>query len=168
MRVYLVGLPGAGKSLLAKEVAESTNIPFIDLDAEIKKREGLHIATIFNDKGESYFRTVEAEVLRDKGSSKEFVMATGGGAPCFHNNMDFINNTGISVFLNTPIETIAKRLTAGEKKIRPLLNAVSDNQLVQKLNDLLHSRLEYYRQAHFSISGSDINAAEVIQLIKKK
>src|SRR5690242_535239 len=98
MKIFLIGLMGSGKSFLGKKISESMNLPFIDLDTEIEKQEKLSIAEIFSAKSEDYFRTVETSLLRSNSAKKEFVMATGGGAPCFHGNMDYIKQTGISVY----------------------------------------------------------------------
>lgn len=165
MKVYLVGLPGCGKSVLGKKLSESMYLPFMDLDAELEKKEGLKISDIFIDKGEHYFRNIEAETLRQLSISKEFVMATGGGAPCFYNNMDFINQTGTSIFIDTPIETIVERINPQEKQARPLLGDVSDDQLRQKLEDLRKTRIGYYQQAHFTINGSIVTAIDVLRIL---
>jgi shikimate kinase len=168
MKIYLVGLPGSGKSLLGRKLSKSINLPFIDLDAELEKHEGLKVAKIFAGKGQDYFRTLEADMLRKLSDEKEFVMATGGGAPCFHNNMEFINQTGTSIFLNTPIATIASRISPKEKKTRPLLEDVPDDQLEQKLEELLKRRLTYYQQAHFTIDGGTATDWDILQLLYTK
>jgi shikimate kinase len=104
MKLFLIGLMGSGKSVMGKRISQSAQLPFIDLDNEIEKEEGMKIQEIFSKKGEDYFRTLEAAALRRHSEAEEFVMATGGGAPCFHGNMDFINKTGTSIFLNTHIK----------------------------------------------------------------
>ena len=86
MKLYLIGLPGSGKSVLAKKISRSLRLPVFDLDECIEMQEGVKISEIFSAKGQEYFRTIEADALRKQSESKEFVMATGGGTPCFHNN----------------------------------------------------------------------------------
>lgn len=168
MKIFLIGLMGSGKSFLGKKISQSVNLPFIDLDKEIEKQEGLSVNKIFSTKGQEYFRTVEAATLRKCSEAKEFVMATGGGAPCFHDNMAFIKQNGTSVFLDTPIEEILKRLNKNQKDKRPLLEDVSDNKIGETLEAMLNKRLPIYDQADFIVNGYSITAFEVIQLIYTK
>jgi shikimate kinase len=95
-------------------------------------------------------------------------MATGGGTPCFQDNMNFINKTGTSIFLNIPISEIVKRLDVVQRKSRPLLAGVSDDQLVHKLEEMLKNRLAFYEQAHFIVDNSSVTARDVLKLISAK
>lgn len=167
MKLYLVGLLGSGKSVLGKKIAEEAYLPFIDLDDVIEKEEGAKIQELFSSKGENYFRQVEAKHLREQSQAREFVMATGGGTPCFHDNMGFMNDHGTSIFLNTPIKEIVKRMDLHQKNARPLLSSVPDDLLEQKLKEMLQNRLPYYRQAHVTV-GSFVTASEILQSISKK
>lgn len=165
MKIFLVGLPGSGKSLLGKRISKSINLPFIDLDEQIRLQEGMLVSEIFKTKGQDYFRRVEAEVLREQIKQPEFVMATGGGTPVFFGNMELINNTGISVYLNTPISVIAERMGSDEKEARPLLAETDDSSMETKLLNLLDVRKSFYEQAHFTVKGDTITAFEIIQLV---
>src|SRR5689334_5487844 len=101
MKIFLIGLPGSGKSTLGKDLADALLVDFVDLDVEIEKQENKIVQDIFREKGEDYFRQVESSVLKVwAASSKSFVMSTGGGAPCFYGGIDVINESGISIFLN--------------------------------------------------------------------
>lgn len=168
MKLFLIGLMGSGKSVMGKRISQSVQLPFIDLDDEIEKEEGLKISEIFSTKGEDYFRTLEAASLRRHSERKEFVMATGGGAPCFHDNMNFINQTGTSIFLDTPIKDIVSRMGSRQKQSRPLLANVPEEELEQKLNSLAQKRLPFYHQAHIIINGATATAWDVIQLLHTK
>src|SRR5688572_17553731 len=117
MKLFLIGLLGSGKSFLGKELAKALNLPFIDLDDILEKKEGMKVSEIFSAKGEEHFRILEATALREQSTQKAFVMATGGGTPCFHDNMTHINQCGTSVFLNTPVSEIVKRLKGEQLKI---------------------------------------------------
>ena len=89
MKIYLIGLPGCGKSTLGKQLSQKLNIPFIDLDAQIEKEERMLIKEIFKLRGESTFRKIESHLLKKISEENEqFVMATGGGAPVFFDNME--------------------------------------------------------------------------------
>ena len=166
MKLFLIGLLGSGKSVLGKELSEILKLPFIDLDHTIELKEGANVSEIFSAKGEKKFRIIEAAVLREQSKQNEFVMATGGGAPCYHDNMTFINQTGTSVFLNTPVSEIAKRLQGEQRKSRPLLANVPDEQLQPALQAILDSRLEFYSKANLLVSGPSITAKKVLDLLE--
>lgn len=168
MKIFLIGLMGSGKSFLGEKISQSIQLPFLDLDAEIEKQEGLPVSKIFSAKGQEYFRTIEAVALRKHSERKEFVMATGGGTPCFHDNMNFIIQTGTSIFLNTPVKEILKRLNGPQKKQRPLLEDVQDNDVEQTLEEMLQNRLPFYEKADFTVSGATVSASDIIQLLRTK
>src|SRR5258708_28773826 len=103
MKIFLIGLPGSGKTTLGKQLSEKLNLSFIDLDLEIEKLEGKTVQKIFAEKKESYFREVESQTLKNYSSAKtDFVMATGGGSPCFFDKMDVLNDSGKTIFLYGP------------------------------------------------------------------
>lgn len=165
MKLYLIGLPGSGKSSLGKKLAEEAGIPFIDLDKVIEQEAGDSIRKIFSEKGEGYFRNIEAVALRQQSKQTDFVMACGGGTPCFHDNMRFINESGKSVFLNVPIEEIVARLNASETENRPLLAETENLKLAEKLTHLLEKRISFYRQATITIISHD-EVAGILRLFK--
>jgi shikimate kinase len=151
-RIYLVGLPGSGKTTLGTALASALGMPFVDLDAEIEKQEGESVPTIFSTQGEDHFRRLESRVLREwAGSSQRFVMGTGGGAPCFYNGMDIINDSGISIFLDVPVNEILRRLATFSN--RPLLQAEDDQKKKEKLETLRENRLAIYRQAAITLQN---------------
>lgn len=168
MKIFLIGLMGSGKSLIGKRISKQINLPFIDLDEEIEKQEGLSVVKIFSQKGNDYFRTIEAAALRKHSEAKEFVMATGGGTPCFYDNMDFIQQTGTSVYLDTPVKEIVKRLNTRQKNKRPLLQDVSSEKLEQTMKTMLEDRLPFYERADFIVNSSTITAFEILQLVYAK
>jgi shikimate kinase len=165
MKLYLIGLPGSGKSFLGKKLAEEAKVPFIDLDKVIEQEAGISIKKIFSEKGEDYFRNLEAVALRQQSKAPEFVMACGGGTPCFHDNMKFINESGKSIFLNPSIAEIAQRLSAVEKQVRPLLADTSTETLETKLDRLFKKRLSFYNQATITLSNN-VEPFEIFAIIK--
>jgi shikimate kinase len=141
---------GSGKTTLGKQLAAHMNIPFVDMDWEISKRENKSITEIFSRQGEDYFRMVEAEVLRNLSTSPQsLVVGTGGGAPCFHNGMEVINSAGLSIFLDVSVEELMARLANATD--RPLLNSTGNNDKEKTLHELRALRLPVYRRAHISI-----------------
>src|SRR5436189_5502924 len=92
MKIFLIGMPGAGKSTLGRPLAAALNLPFVDLDKEIEKHEQKSIPEVFELRGEDYFRKSESTLLKSWAeSNRSFVLATGGGAPCFHDGIEVIN-----------------------------------------------------------------------------
>lgn len=154
MKIYLVGMPGSGKSTLGEQLARALDVQFLDLDTEIEKKEGKSIPQIFLEHGENYFRIVEAEKLRElAGSDNSFVLATGGGAPCFYNGMDTLNETGISVFLNVPISELIRRVS--RNKDRPLL---ANEDIEKKMQTLLEKRLPVYKKASIVVDNPTLDS----------
>jgi shikimate kinase len=155
MKIFLIGMSGSGKTTLGKRLANELHKDFVDLDWEIEKQEGKSVKEIFSQRGEDHFRQIEAEVLRFwAGASQDFVMSTGGGAPCFYEGIDIINQCGLSIFLDVPVEELKIRLAAATD--RPLLNAGDDKEREDKLNSLRTSRLSIYRQAHIIIEDATL------------
>jgi shikimate kinase len=154
MKIYLVGMPGSGKTTLGKKLAKVLAVEFVDLDEEIEKFVGSPIPQIFLEKGEAYFRQAESRMLTEQAASKlSFVMATGGGAPCFHNGMDVINKTGISIYLDVPVSELVKRVK--EKSNRPLLADVHDHE--KTLLNMLETRQLCYRKAGITVTSPNLD-----------
>jgi shikimate kinase len=155
MKIFLIGLSGAGKTTLGKLLADELNVPFVDMDWEIEKKEKKSVKEIFSHEGEDHFRRLESEVLREwAGGKQNFVMGTGGGAPCFYNGMEVINQSGLSIFLDVPVQELMLRLASATD--RPLLNAGDDRDKEIKLNALRASRLPIYTKAHIIIENPSL------------
>jgi shikimate kinase len=161
MKIFLIGLPGSGKTTLGKQLAERLNINFIDLDTEIEKSEGESIALIFKKFGEDHFRKAESNQLQNWANSNEnFVMATGGGAPCFFDNMEVMNQAGTTIFLDVPAKEIAKRIS-GQSVNRPLLLNLSFEELKDKIEFLRSQRKPFYRIAKHTCKGAGITVTDL-------
>ena len=157
MKIFLIGMPGSGKTTLGNALASRLMVDFVDLDAEIEKSEQKIIAEIFREKGEDHFRLLEARLLRAwAASSHSFVMATGGGAPCFHNGMDVINQYGISIFLDFPVSVLIERVKNNQE--RPLLRTPNEEELKAKLERMRADRLACYRKAKIVLENPTIDA----------
>jgi shikimate kinase len=157
-KIVLVGMPGSGKSTLGKAAASQFNLDFFDLDDCIEKEAGTKITTIFEQRGEGYFRRLEAQVLEqmlklDQG----FVLATGGGAPCYHQNMKLINRHAVSVYLEVPLNVILDRLTGAQVEKRPLFYGLDTSEIILKLKSMYEDRSPFYEKAKIKLSGEDIS-----------
>ena len=100
VRIFLTGYMGAGKTTLGKAFARKLNVPFIDLDWYIEERFHKTVGELFTERGEAGFRELERNMLHEVAEFENVVISTGGGAPCFYDNMEFMNRTGKTVFLN--------------------------------------------------------------------
>ena len=157
-------MPSCGKSTLGKIVSEKTNLKMIDLDEEIAKLENQSIKKIFELKGESYFRGIENKILNKIiKKNKSFIMATGGGTPCFKNNIDLINKSGVSIYIYTSIDKLEKRLTDDTK--RPLIK--TDFIKKEFVNELYNKRKVYYKKSKFILSENKNQVEEIISIIDK-
>ena len=157
MKIFLIGMPGSGKTTLGRELASHLMVDFVDLDAEIEKSEQKSIAEIFSQHGEAHFRLIEARLLREwAASTTRFVMATGGGAPCFHQGMEVINQYGLSIFLDCPVQSLIERVRANQE--RPLLFASDVEELTKKLDRIRGERLDCYRQARIVVENPTLHS----------
>ena len=166
MKIFLLGLMGSGKSFWKKELAAKLKLPAYDLDQLIEAVEEASIPEIFEASGETYFRKTEAKVLRWFGEKKSFVLATGGGAPCFHDNMKWMNQQGITVWLDEPVSVLAERLK-NETANRPLLKHLNKNRLQEYLEKQLGERTSFYSQAKIRLKGNEINLKTLVLKIKE-
>lgn len=145
-------MPSSGKSTLGKSLAHALHYRFIDTDKLIIREEGRTIAQIFAQSGEAYFREAERRVLRTIRPGGSLVVATGGGMPCFHDNMIHINTTGVSVFLDVPLEVLVRRILTHGQEDRPL-NSAKDPNLLETLQERYKNRFPFYSQATITMSG---------------
>ncbi|MCS5489760.1 shikimate kinase [Algoriphagus limi] len=171
LKVVLVGLPGAGKSTFGRMLARELNVEFLDLDQLIEQKSGKKISDIFSEYGEGKFRDLETQTLEEVLNSNEsFVLASGGGCPCFNDNMTLINQLGISVFLDVPLEEVSNRLYHSKASIRPMFEGMDAGEITLKLKNLIAQRSPFYEEAKIKLSGSDFSAeyfvSELIHQLK--
>ena len=150
--IFLIGFMGSGKSTVGRLLARKFQLDFIDLDTEIEKNTGLTINEIFTQKGETAFREIEHRQLTNVLKRKGFICATGGGAPCYHGNMDRMNGGGHTFYLNTGVTELLKRLQK-ETETRPLLQQKDHEELKIYISQKLKERTPFYKQAKHIISA---------------
>lgn len=163
--IYLIGMPSSGKSTLGKELARNLSYTFTDMDKLIETREQKTISEIFSNQGEAHFRELEKKTLQGFLPDQSMVIATGGGVPCFHDNMQFIKNNGVSVFLNVELDDLAKRLYKAQGNNRPLLDkSQSEEAVIASIKKTYEERLPFYKQADIQVDG-EINVSQLLWLI---
>ncbi|MFD1139996.1 shikimate kinase [Larkinella insperata] len=151
--IFLVGMPSSGKSTLGKRLARQLGYRFVDTDKLIVQQEGgRSINDIFRTDGEAYFRAVEAQVLHTIQPDSRLVVATGGGMPCFHDNMAHIKTVGFSIFLDVSPEKLLERMQRHGQNDRPLFNQ-QDPTLLENLRQKYTDRRNFYLQADLTVSG---------------
>ena len=150
MNIFLIGFMGSGKSYVGKRLAYRMKYQFLDLDEAIEQQTGQTIPNIFSHRGEVGFRSLEASTLRSLQTVQRTVVATGGGAPCYHDNLAWMLSHGKVIFLNVAVEILVERLSSGLAH-RPLLAGKSLPELRTFIEDKLQERLPIYQQAHFTL-----------------
>ncbi len=168
MRIFLWGMMGSGKTFLLNLLAKNPiKLKLFDLDKIIENLTNKSISELFSQNGEEFFRSIEHQSLKDLINSHDnFVLATGGGTPCFYDNAQLMKNNGLTIYLKSNPKTLAQRLWP-EKHNRPLIsNFNTINNLEQYLTKLLQQREKFYLQAHI-IWDTQRNPNELITKIKK-
>ena len=155
---------GSGKSHLGRKFAKHLGLQFIDMDHYIEKRNYKTIPQIFAEEGEAEFRKKERKALEELSEFTNIVIATGGGAPCFFDNIDLMNNSGKTIYLNIDPKILAFRLMKSKTE-RPLIKGKSKDELIDFINETLKKRNEFYSQAKYQITRPDIKMDELEELI---
>lgn len=168
MKIILAGYMGSGKSGVGQRLADKLRLPFLDLDVEISASENRSVTEIFKSSGEIYFRKQEHKVLQDLLASKEnFVLALGGGTPCYANNLELIkNDPGAKlVYLKTSLQELTKRLFK-ERSTRPLISHLETPEILEDfIRKHLFERTYYYNQAPVIVETGDKGMDEVAEEI---
>jgi shikimate kinase len=165
MKIFLIGFMGCGKTHWGKMISQKLKVPFFDLDEKIEEHEGRNIGQIFEKEGEEYFRLVEKDVLHLISESHDtFVMATGGGTPCFYNTIDYLKKNGIVIWINCSTETLYQRLVK-ERELRPLLSNIPDSQLKAYVIKKYSSRKIFYQQATVILPEENLDIETLVNRI---
>jgi shikimate kinase len=164
MRIYLIGYMGSGKSTLGRRLAEHLNMQFVDMDHYIEMRNHKTIPQIFAEEGETEFRIKERKALEELSEFSDIVIATGGGAPCFFDNIDLMNNSGKTIYLNIDPVILADRLMKSKTE-RPLIKGKSKEELITFIDDTLNKRNHFYKQAKFHITQPNIDLSVIEEMI---
>ena len=146
---------GSGKTTIGKILAEHLNLDFIDLDSYIENKCNLSVQEIFDKYGEDEFRLIEWSNLNTVSKLNDVIISTGGGTPCFFNNIDFMNVNGITIFFDEDIDIIYNRLL-NDKSNRPLISNLSNSDLYNYILDKLNERKKYYNKSKLKINSNGL------------
>jgi len=164
MRIFLLGFMGTGKSYWGKQWAEVNHMDFYDLDAMIEKEEQASVVDIFEKAGEDYFRVKEASMLRDVSNNDNCIISCGGGAPCFHDNIAWMNEKGLTVYLSALPQFILENVLL-EKEKRPLIKHVNEAELLFFVEQKLKERSPFYSQAKLTLDAETLDSDSLTAII---
>lgn len=163
--IFLIGFMGVGKTTSGKKLASILNCDFIDLDDLFVKQEGVPISIYFEQYGEAAFREKERDILHGLRATPPSIIATGGGAPCFFDNMEWMNKYGTTVYLQMPAKALAQRLAASKKDKRPLIKHLNEEEILAFINQKMHLRHPHYAQAHYKINVLELDLHKLAKKI---
>ncbi len=164
--IFLVGFMGAGKTTLAKKLASKLGFSWLDSDQEIEKKEGRKVSEIFEVRGEAYFRALEKQFVDDLISNQQIVIATGGGLPCFNDNMSKLNKLGTTIYLERTPKELFQRVKQATNS-RPLIAHKSDEELLEYIETTMEKRREIYLQSTIIADRFSQTPEKIIALIQK-
>jgi shikimate kinase len=165
--VYIIGFMGSGKSTTGKKLASLLGWSFIDIDKRIEEQTGKTIPELFVQNGEAYFRNVETEVLKSLKTLKNVVISTGGGTPCHGDNMDFMLETGLTLYLKLTPGQLKSRLSESSHE-RPLIKNLSNDGLLSFIEEKLAHREKCYNRSEIVIEGIDLNINLLKSLVQSR
>jgi shikimate kinase len=162
--IFLIGFMGSGKTTLGRKLAARMQYEFIDLDHKLEQQVELSIAEYFSFFGEDSFRKKEAEVLKKTAYPENAVISTGGGLPCYFDNMEWMKANGTVVYLKLAPKTLADRLENGKEE-RPLLQDKHGDELVAFIEQKLAERENFYSQANIIADGLSLTAEKLESIL---
>jgi shikimate kinase len=165
MLIFITGYMGAGKTTLGKLLAEKIGYHFYDMDEMIEISTGYSIDSYFEKFGEKSFRQKECELLLSHLDDRMTVIATGGGTACYADNMALMNRNGITIYIETKLETILNRL-AGKIHQRPLLKNIPADQLPAFIREHMEKRKEFYSLAQIRVDGEEIDMEALVDAVR--
>ncbi|MFN7119620.1 MAG: shikimate kinase [Saprospiraceae bacterium] len=163
MRLFLIGFMGSGKSHVGQQLAKRLTLPFIDLDEWIEQQQQRPIREIFAEHGEAAFRQLEQQALHETVHLENAIISTGGGTPCFFDNMSWMNQHGVTIYLEVPVPILVQRLLPQRAK-RPLIKDLEASELADFIHQKLAERVPFYEQAQviYHVSSARENVADAL------
>ncbi len=163
MRIFLIGFMGSGKTTTGRKLARKAGLNFIDMDEEIENKYNQKVGRIFLEKGEAVFRQYERDLLKEIIALDNMVVSTGGGVPCYYDNMEFMNENGITVYLRLDPPSLVKRLEEA-KTDRPLIKNKNHDELIEYVANNLAEREKYYMHASHVIDARNLKISNLLEL----
>jgi len=165
-RIFLVGYMGAGKTTVGKALAKRMNLLFIDLDGYIERRYMKSVGDIFRESGEKEFRIIEQKMLHEVSQFENIVVSTGGGTPCYGDNMRRMCSSGQTVYLRVPVDELVNRLEVS-KNVRPVLKGYKGDELRGFVSESLKIREPYYCMASILFDAETmLTKADIDNIVK--
>jgi shikimate kinase len=166
LKVFLIGFMGSGKTHWGRIWAAKSGMTFFDLDARIEKAFKMEILDIFEKKGEEKFRELERYHLRKFEHEKNFLLACGGGTPCFSDNIEWMKTQGIVFYLKAKAQLILEQVM-NETEQRPLLRKINPSELLFFIQKKLREREPYYSKADFTLNVEDLNEDSLSMILQR-
>jgi shikimate kinase len=163
--IYIIGFMGSGKTTAGKKLASLLGWSFIDLDKRIEEHTAKTIPEIFSQEGETYFREIETKLLRNLNSGSNTIISTGGGTPCHNDNMDFMLETGLTIYLKLSPGELKGRLSESKGE-RPLIKNLDQNELLYYIEQKLTDREKWYKRSDITVKGIDLDINLLLHLVK--
>ncbi|MEI6456378.1 MAG: shikimate kinase [bacterium] len=167
MRIYLVGYMASGKSQVGADLAGRLGFSFVDLDDMFEERYRISIYDFFEKYSERNFRKIEQKLLHETASLDQVMVSTGGGTPCFFDNMAFIKSSGFAIYLRWNIPELVSRLRKVKRK-RPLLKEFASKDFQESVTAHLREREFYYNQADYIFEAEAGDFDQVVCWIRSK
>jgi len=164
-KIYLVGFMGVGKSTVGRKLARNLNYDFLDLDDAFEEKYKISIQNFFEKYGEELFRKLEFQLLVTTFSLDNVVISTGGGTVVYEDAMELMNENGLTVYLEMPLDAIVKRLKKVKKK-RPLIHGKKNTDMERVISQRMKERLPYYRKAKINLNVTDLDIDQLAERIQ--
>lgn len=163
-RIVLIGYMYSGKSTFGSKIAKRLNYEFVDLDKAIEQKYHYTVEDIFAKFSEDIFRQIEKDMLKEVLKKEHIVIASGGGTPCFNNNMRLIKQEAISLYLQMSAEQLFSRMSVS-KKPRPMLSCIAKDKRLEFIKQSLKQREKYYLKADIVVDGFNPNVDKTVEEI---
>jgi shikimate kinase len=165
MRIFILGYMGCGKSTFGPELAKVMGLSYYDLDFLFEARYRISISDFFAKYGEKHFREIEYTLLSEIAEQDDFILSTGGGTPCYQQNMELMNSKGVTLYLKVPIDILLRRLK-GSPRQRPILISFEKQGYEEQVKEHFKLREPVYMQSHLILDGNRLNATDIADQVR--